>query len=286
MGIVRDRMLRDMRLRGLSENTQQSYVICARKFVEHHRTPPAEVGLEAICDFLDHLVTVKRVGPSTLGVYSAALKFLYRHTLERPDIAMSIPTPKVPQHRPVVLSGTEVSAIFDALTSPKYRALYAVMYGAGLRVREACALRVEDIDRKRRQLRVRSGKGGHDRYAILGPRLLGELERYWRAVKPRGPWLFPGRSGTRHANPRGVQRVLREAARACGINKHVTPHTLRHSFATHLLEAGTDIRVIQVMLGHASIESTARYARVSQRHLCGVHSPLDRLGTDAGVAFG
>jgi len=185
-----------------------------------------------------------------------------------------------------VLSGTEVDAIFDALRSPKYRALYALLYGAGLRVREACALKLEDIDRKRRQLRVTSGKGGHDRYAVLGPRLLGDLEMYWRAVRPQGPWLFPGRLATRHINPRGVQRALREAVRECGIRKHVTPYTLRHSFATHLLEAGTDIRAIQVMLGHACIESTSRYAQVSQRHVCSVQSPLDTLGTEAGVVFG
>ncbi len=244
------------------------------------------MGVEEVLDYLHHLAGVRELKPQTLSCYASALKFLYRTTLRRPDVAAAIPSPKVPPHRPVVLSGTEVEAIFGALRSPKYRALYMVMYGAGLRVSEACSLRVEDIDSRRGLLRVRSGKGGRARDAVLSDRLLSELRAYWRLVRPPPPFLFPGQPPTRAINPRGVQVALRKAALACGITKHVTPHTLRHSFATHLLEAGTDVRTIQVMLGHASIESTARYAHVSRRHLREVPSPLDLLGTDRGVAFG
>ncbi len=262
MGALRDRMEADLQLRGLSDSTCDVYLRCAYKFAEYFRRSPAEMGSEEVREFFGWLFRETGAKPSTVGCYAAALKFLYGVTLERPEVAVTIPRPKVPRQQPTVLSGTEVESVFEALTSRKYKALYMLMYGTGLRVHEACEVQVDDIDGKRGLLCVREGKGGHSRYAVLGQRLLEELRGYWAAVRPRRPWLFPGRNPTKAINPRGVQRALREAARSCGITKYVTPHTLRHSYATHLEESGVDIRTIQVLLGHACLNSTARYAQV------------------------
>jgi site-specific recombinase XerD len=286
MGALRDRMEADLRVRGRSDSTCEVYLGCAKRFAAHFMRPPEQMGAGEVCEFLKHLVEVEEVKPATLACYGAGLRFLYGVTLSRPDVAAAIPRVKVPRTLPTVLSGTDVEAVFAALGSPKYRALYMVMYGAGLRVREACALRIEDVDGKRGLLHVRAGKGGHDRYAQLSPRLLEALRAYWRVVRPGGPWLFPGRDPGRPVNPRGVQRALRKAAADCGIRVHVSPHVLRHSYATHLLELGVDVRTIQALLGHASVESTARYAQVTRRYLHRVPSPLEVLGTEAAGPLG
>ena len=285
MGELRERMAVDLRVRGLSDSTCDGYMRYARRFAAHFMRSPADMGAEEAKAFLLYLRDEAGLSPSTVRCYGAALKFLYSVTLGRPEVAATIPRTRSPRRRPVVLSGTEVEAIFAALHSPKYRALYMTMYGAGLRVSEACALRVGDIDSKRGLLYVHRGKGGGDRWALLGERLLSELRSYWRVARPAGPWMFPGRSGE-HINPRGVQRALREASRDAGIHKAVTPHTLRHSFATHLLESGTDVRTIQVLLGHCSVETTARYAHVRRDLIVSVRSPLDVLGTPEARALG
>jgi site-specific recombinase XerD len=278
MGQVRDRMAVDLRLRGLSPETQRRYLHCAERFVTHHRRSPTRLGEAEIRAFLDHLVREQRVSRSTLRVYVAAIQFLYRVTLDRPVAVRRILFPRPDGARlPEILSPAEVERLLDAVRRPKHRAMLMTMYGAGLRVSELCALLPTDIDSQRMVIRVRAGKGDHDRYVMLSPRLLATLRAYWRQRPPRGPYLFPSPRPDKPLSRMAVFRVVRVAARRAGLHKRVNPHMLRHCFATHLLEAGTDIRVIQVLLGHHSIRTTARYLLVSRTHVATVTSPLDAL---------
>ena len=278
MGQLRERMAVDLRLRGLSPVTQRMYLGCVERFVAHHRRSPKALGEAEIRAFLDHLVREKRLSRSTLRVHVAAIYFLYRVTLGHPVAVRRIPYPRRDGERlPEILSVAEVERLLAAVHRPKHRAMLMMLYGAGLRVTEVCALLPADIDSQRMLIRVRAGKGGKDRYVMLSPRLLATLREYWRLRPPRGPHLFtsprPGKPLSRMA----VFRVVRRAARRAGLPKRVNPHLLRHCFATHLLEAGTDIRVIQVLLGHRSIRTTARYVLVSREHVGKVTSPLDAL---------
>jgi site-specific recombinase XerD len=237
------------------------------------------MGIEEVRRFLLHLVEKRKIKPPTQQLYAAALKFLYAVTLGRPEVAVAIPLPKVRQNLPPILSGTEVEQLLEAIESIKYRTIVLTAYGAGLRIAEVCSLEVQDIDSKRLLIHVRKGKGGRDRYVMLSTRVLLALRTYWRATRPVGPQLFPGREPGTTISHAAVRAALREAAQRCKLSKRVTPHILRHSFATHLLELGTDLRVIQVLLGHGSIRSTARYTRVSQAHIGRTQSPADALGT-------
>jgi site-specific recombinase XerD len=212
----------------------------------------------------------------------AALKFLYGVTLDRPKVAERLLWPKVPHKKPDILSGTEVEKVLAAMTSLVPAMVAVTAYGAGLRISEACRLRVEDIDSKRGLIHVRLGKGGKDRYVMLADRLLEALRTYWVRARPADGWLFPGRKKGKHLSSGAVSLALKEAVKRAGLKKRVTVHTLRHSFATHLLEMGTDIRIIQVLLGHASIRTTARYTQVSRQQVGRVTSPLDVLGTEQG----
>jgi site-specific recombinase XerD len=221
-----------------------------------------------------------------LKMHVAGLKFLYGVTLDRPEVADKLPWPKVPHKKPDILSGTEVEKVLSALTSLVPAMVVLTAYGAGLRVSEASRLRVEDIDGKRGVIHVRLGKGKKDRYVMLAERLLRALRSYWGKVQPQGGWLFPGRKKGTHLHPTAVNWALKEAVKKAKLKKRVTSHTLRHSFGTHLLELGTDIRIIQLLLGHASIQTTARYAQVSVKHIASVKSPLDVLGTRKATALG
>lgn len=285
MGIFRDRMKADMDLRGFSPTTQRAYLCCARKFVAHHRIRPDHLGLDDILQFLLHLQHVRKTGPAGRKMYVASLRFLYSHTIHRPEIAVRIPWPKVPKPLPDILSGEEVYRILEAVHLPKHRALLMTMYGAGLRVSEACSLRVEDIDSQRGVLHVRYGKHNRDRYVMLSERLLATLRHYWRVYRPPVPYLFPGKKEGSHITPEPVRQALRKAKDRVGLKKPVTPHLLRHSFATHLLETGTDIRIIQSLLGHSSIETTMRYTRVTRTTAASTKSPLDLLGTPEGAVL-
>lgn len=286
MGVLKDRMEADLKLRNLRPSTQQNYLGIAERFAAHFMRSPAEMGEDEIREFLLHLREVKGRSASTQKVYLAALKFLYTVTLGRPEVVRSFCSPRVPEKLPQVLSGSEVEALLTAVQSVKYRVLLTTSYGAGLRVGETCSLLIEDIDSKRMLIRVRDGKGGRERYSMLGDRLLLVLRKYYRVVRPAGPCLFPGRVPDRPILPNTVRKVLRKVVQGCGITKPVTPHILRHSFATHLLESGTDIRTIQVLLGHRSIETTQRYTQVSTRHIGRTTSPLDLLGTPQGEPLG
>jgi site-specific recombinase XerD len=271
-------MATELRLRGMSPITQRMYLGCVERFAAYHHRSPAAVGEPEVRAFLDHLLRDRGMRPTTLRVYGAALRFLYDTTLERPEVMRRIPYPRgVPARLPDVLSQAEVAHLLAAAPSLKHRAMMMAAYGAGLRVSELCALTAEDIDSARMLVRVRDGKGAKDRYVMLSPRLLATLRAYWRQRPPRGPYLFPSPRPGQPLSRKAVWHMLRRAARRAGLRKRVTPHTLRHCFATHLLEAGTNIRVIQVLLGHRSLRTTARYALVSPAHVGTVRSPLDTM---------
>jgi len=286
MGKLKERMEACLRLRNFRPSTQAVYLRCARELAKHYMRPPETLSEEEVRSFVLYLQDERQMKPSTLRVYIAALKFLYTQTLSRPEVVIHLRGPKVPRKVPVVLSGSEVEAIFDAVKSVEYRAVLMTTYGAGLRIGEACRLRVQDIDSKRMLIHIREGKGGDSRYAMLSPRLLSVLRAYYLEMRPAGSYLFPGRRSDQPICQKTVRDVLIRAAERCGMDKRVTPHVLRHSFATHLLESGTDIRTIQVLLGHKSIESTQLYAQVSTRHISRTRSPLDLLNTKEGEALG
>jgi site-specific recombinase XerD len=278
-------MEEDLKLKNYARGTRQQYVACARRFAAYHMRPPAEMGEREVRDFLLSL-SLDGGSVEKLKMHLAALKFLYGTTLQRPEVVVALPWPKVPHRLPEILSGTEVDALLGAVEPLLRRAVIMTAYGTGLRIREACSLGIGDIDSKRRLIHVREGKRGRDRYVPLPDRLLAFLRLYFRQVRPTGPYLFPGRKPSRPITPRAVRTALARGIRKAGISKRVTMHTLRHSFATHLLEGGTDIRVIQALLGHASIRTTMRYTRVTQKHVGRVVSPLDVLGTDKARVLG
>ena len=286
MGSLKERMEACLRLRNLRPSTQACYLRCARELAKYYMRPPEDLTEEEVRSFVLHVQDVRKAKPSTVKVYIAGLKFLYTQTLNRPELVINLRGPKVPRKVPVVLSGSEVEAIFGAVKSLKYRAVLMTTYGAGLRISEACRLRVQDIDSKRMLIHIRDGKGGASRYAMLSPRLLTVLRSYYREIRPAGPYLFPGGRSDRPICRETISGVLNRAAERCGMDKRVTPHVLRHSFATHLLESGTSIRTIQVLLGHKSIETTQLYAQVSTRHISRTRSPLDLLNTEEGEVLG
>lgn len=285
MGELYNKMARDLSLKNLAATTQKEYLRCCCHFVRYHMTSPREMGETAIKQYLEHL-QLKGAGPETLKMNVAALKFLYGVTLDRPKVAERLPWPKVPHRKPDILSGTEVEKVLAAVKSLVPTMALTTAYGAGLRNSEVCRLRVEDVDSKRGLIHVRQGKGRKDRYVMLSERLLAMLREYWKRARPGDGWLFPGRGKGTHLHPTAVRWALKNAVRRVKLNKRVTAHTLRHSFATHLHEMGNDVRFIQVVLGHASIRTTARYTQVSDKHIAAVKSPLDVLGTKQAASLG
>jgi site-specific recombinase XerD len=279
-------MKQDLELRGCRVNTVLTYLRCARKFAAHFKRSPAEMGTAEIRQFLVHLVETRKVTPSTYNVYAAALTFLYHVTLDRAADVPSLPRMKVPMRTPIVLSGTEVVRLLAAVTSRRYRAALMLAYGAGLRVSEVCKLNRSDIDPKRMVISIRDAKRGRERHVMLSPRLLEAVRLYLRIDKPQGPYLFPSRVTAMPISRDAVSKTLARAVARAGIGKRITPHSLRHAFATHLLESGTDLRTVQVLLGHASIRSTTRYLHVSMARLQSLRSPLDILGSREGNALG
>jgi integrase/recombinase XerD len=274
---LRQRMIDDMQLRNLAVRTQKQYIAHVAAFAKYFGTSPENLDIEAVRQYQLYLLNERKISPDAVGQYTSAVKFLYLVTLEMPWTNEYFPRARCARKLPVVLSHEEVLAFFDNVPSLKYRAALMVCYGAGLRISEAVALKVSDIDSQRGLLRVEQGKGHKDRYAMLSPRLLEVLRRYYRATRP-ADYLFPSWRQDRHLSSTSLQMACREAALRAHIAKRVTVHTLRHSFATHLLENGTDIRVIQVLLGHTRIDTTARYAAVSPQLVAATVSPLDKLG--------
>jgi integrase/recombinase XerD len=279
------RMERDLKLKNLSAGTRREYLRCCCGFVRYHMKSPRELGEGAIKEYLEHLL-LRGAGPETVKMNVAGLKFLYGVTLDRPKVAERLLWPKVPHKKADILAGSEVLKLLGAMKSLVAGMVLATAYGAGLRVSEGCRLRVEDIDGKRGLIHVRLGKGGKDRYVMLSPRLLMALRRYWVEVRPTGGWLFPGRKPGTHLTASAVEQAVRKAVKEAKLKKRITAHSMRHAFATHLLETGNDIRLIQALLGHASIRTTARYAQVSRKLVARAKSPLDLLGTKEGAVLG
>ena len=281
---LRQRMIQDMQLRNLHPHTQANYVHHVRGFAGYFGKSPEVLDLEAIRQYQLYLLNERKLSPETINQCISALKFLYLTTLEMPWTNEYFPRLRRAHRLPVVLSCEEVLAFFDHVPGLKYRAALMTCYGAGLRISEAVSLRVGDVDSQRGLIRIPQGKGQKDRYAMLSPRLLEVLRRYYRAFHPEEQgradpalYLFPSWRKDHHLSTAAVQLACREAAARAGIGKRVTAHTLRHSFATHLLENGTNLRAIQALLGHTLIETTARYTAVSPQVVAATVSPLDKL---------
>jgi len=286
MGAVQVKMVEDMTLRGLAENTQEIYLRAARAFVGFHMKPAAELGTEEVRHFVLFLLNVAGRSPSTVNVVIAALRFLYGTTLGCPEVMQSIRAVRKDHPEPDVLSGSEVVALLAHAPSEMHHAIFMLLYGAGLRISEALKLTVADIDSKRMVLHLRDTKTNFDRIVPLSPTALGALRTYWKSERPTGPYLFPGRAENALLTRNAVLLAIKKAAQAAGITKNVHPHSLRHAFATHLLELGANLRTVQLLLGHRSIQSTTRYTHLSEVRLQALRSPLEVLGTDEGRTLG
>lgn len=274
MTALRQRMIEDMQIRNLSPSTIDSYVGQVARFARHFRRSPTELGREEVRTYQLHLVH-RRLSFSTINQATCALRFLYHRTLAKNWAVEDIPLAKKPRRLPTVLTQGELESLLRAIAEPRHRVLAMTMYAAGLRISEAVSLKPAHIDSKQMVIRVVQGKGRKDRLVPLSPVLLGQLRQHFRCVHPKN-WLFPGRVKERHISQRTAGRIVARARHAVG-DKRVSPHSLRHSFATHLLEAGTDLRTLQVLLGHASLKTTAIYLHVSRKLISEVKSPLDSL---------
>ena len=272
---LRQRMIDDMTARRFKEKVQKDYVRHVRTFAAFLGRSPDQATSEDLRRYQLHMAQ-QQVSPWTINCAIAALRFFFTVTLERPDLIRPLRLVTAPRRTPVVLSPQEVARLLEAAPGLKYKAALSVAYGAGLRVSEVANLKVSDIDRERMTLRVEQGKGQRDRTVMLSPRLLELLREWWKAARPQ-VWLFPGQNPINPVTARQLNRAVTAAKDLAGITKRVSPHTLRHSFATHLLEQGADIRVIQVLLGHAKLETTALYTRVAVSTIRDVKSPLDGL---------
>lgn len=277
MSPLRRRMIEDMTIRKFAPKTQHDYVQRVKNFAAFLGRSPDTASFEDVRRYQLYLAA-RGIGVPTLNQNVATLRFLFRVTLKRYDIVEHTHFIHEPRKLPVVLSPEEVARLLDAAPGLKYKAALSVAYGAGLRAAEVVALKVCDIDSKRMVIRVERGKGRKDRYVMLSPHLLDLLRAWWRAARPQG-WLFPGRDLVQPMTTRQLNRACHAAADMAAINKRVSLHTLRHSFATHLLEQNIDVRVIQVLLGHAKLDTTALYTRVATKTISAVMSPLDHIAS-------
>ncbi len=275
---LRQRMTEDMRVRNLAPNTQTSYVQQVSLFARHFNKSPELLGPEEIRTYQLYLTDEKKLAPSSILIAVAALRFVYKVSLKKGwTVEDVIPAPKKPEKLPVVLSPEEVLQFLDCVGSIKHRAILTTCYAAGLRISEAIHLKPIDIDKQRMVIRVEQGKGQKDRYVMLSPKLLEILRNYWRAARPAGEWIFEGDIAAQPINRSSVELACQKARQRSGIRKPITPHSFRHAFAVHLLESGTDIRTIQLLLGHRSLATTARYLRIATSKVCSTSSPLDLL---------
>ena len=285
-GTLRERFIADMTVRGFTEKTRKDYLRTVAGFAAFLARSPNTATAEDIRRFQIQQ-SERGMNAPAMNSTVAALRFFFTTTLDRPDLSRKLIRLRYPRKLPVVLSSDEAARLIAAATCLKHRAALSVAYGAGLRVAEVASLKVGDIDSQRMLIVVERGKGGRYRHALLSPTLLALLRAWWhearqQGVKRPGGWLFPGQDPARPITTRPRSRVVEAAAEAAGLTKHVSPHTLRHSFATHLLEDGVDIRVIQVLLGHAKLDNTALYARVATKTVRTVTSPLDRIMAQIG----
>ncbi len=280
-GTLRERFIADMTVRGFTDKTRKDYLRTVAGFAAFLDRSPSTATAEDIRRFQIQQ-SERGMNAPAMNSTVAALRFFFNHTVDRPDLARKLIRLRYPRKLPVVLSSDEAARLIAATTCLKHRAALSVAYGAGLRVAEVASLKVGDIDSERMLIIVERGKGGRYRHALLSPSLLGLLRAWWQegrqqGVMRSGGWLFPGQDPARPITTRQLSRVVEAAAVAAGLTKSVSPHTLRHSFATHLLEDGVDIRVIQVLLGHAKLDNTALYARVATKTVRTVTSPLDKI---------
>jgi integrase/recombinase XerD len=269
-------MLRELQLRRFAPATQKAYLEAVVGLTKHFRMAPDQLTARQVQDYLLHLMLERRLQWNSVNTIASGLIFFYTQTLRRPDVAVAMPVRRTPRRLPEILSAAELEALFAAATDQQHRALLMTTYAGGLRVSEVVRLRPGDIDSQRMMIRIVQGKRARDRYTLLSPRLLEELRLYWRAYRPHA-WLFPGRHPDRPFNDDKARTVFNHAKAKAGIRKEGSIHVLRHCFATHLLEAGVDLRTIQVVMGHASITSTAWYLHVTRKTLDRAHSPLDLL---------
>jgi site-specific recombinase XerD len=255
---LRQRMTEDMEIRNLSHNTQLSYLQQVSSLAKYFQRSPETLGPEEIRAYQVHVTTERKLAPASLCIIASALRFLYKVTLKREWVDTEIPLPKKPFKLPVILSREEVAHFLDSIASLKHRTILMTAYAAGLRISEVTHLKITDIDSQRMMLRVAQGKGQKDRFVMLSPHLLEVLRAYWKLTRPK-KWLFPGDIPGRPISKDAVEQACQKAHRVSGIKKPITPHSLRHGFATHLLESGTDVRRIQLLMGHRSLATTARY---------------------------
>jgi site-specific recombinase XerD len=275
MGETRRKLEEELKLRGYSERTVAAYTLWGRSYVAFHRKPAEKMGAAEVRAFLLHL-SERKLSSSTVNQAGCALRFLYRQVLGRPCEVAKIPLQKRRRKLPVVLTEHEVAKLLAATENVKHQAILMAMYSAGLRLKEVLGLQVKDIESSAMHIRVRQAKGGKERYVMLSLRLLETLRHYFREYRPK-QWLFFGATKDEPMHPRTVQRAVDKAAKAAGIARRVTSHALRHSFATHLLEHGTNLRYIQELLGHGSVRTTTIYTHVTRRGLSKIVSPLDWL---------
>jgi len=274
---LRQRMIDEMTVRNYSPQTQRAYIAAVAAFALYFHASPDKLTLAHIKDYQLYLVRIKQIAWSTLKIVVSALRFLYRETLGVDWNIKYIVYPKRCKSLPEILSLEEVDHFLKTVSNIKHRAILVTAYAAGLRLSEVASLRINDIDSKRMVIRVQQGKGRKDRYVMLSSNLLSLLREYFKAVRPSGQWLFPGGKAGCHITGGTIEKVCVKARVASGLNKKVTVRMLRHTFATHLLEGGTDIRTIQILLGHRSLATTATYTHVSTSTVRATQSPLDRL---------
>lgn len=284
---LRQMMLEELQRRNYAQSTAEAYIQAVKEFSLFYHKPPNKLGFREINGYQLHLVRDLNLAPSTVQVRMAGVRFFFVRTLKRYYPPIEFRYSKSQRRLPVVLSQDEVKRMIDAATTLVHRTVLMTLYSTGMRRAELTRLRVGDIDKERMVIRIKQGKGGKDREVPLSPKLLETLQEYWQWKKPRG-YLFPGEakqgSSGEHLTSKAVYHACRGAARRAGIRKAVGPHTLRHSFATHLVEAGADLRTVQLLLGHASLEQTMIYLHLSQRHIRACPNPLDALPGDLTTA--
>jgi integrase/recombinase XerD len=276
MSTLREQMLADMQLKGLTPKTQKIYLREVCNYAKYFGKSPEELGEKELRQYLLYLLNERKLAKGTYRFYYQGLKFLYKHTLKREEVVEKIHCPRGKKKLPVVLDLAEVKALLTVMENLKHRAVLMITYSAGLRISETAHLKVSDIDSKRMMVRVQQGKGGKDRYTILSQIALDCLRQYWRYYRPK-EWLFEGQKEGTHICISSIRQIFLEAKERAGITKPVSPHTLRHSFATHLIEAGTSLHHVQLLLGHRSPTTTTVYLHVSRMNLAQVTSPLDSI---------
>jgi integrase/recombinase XerD len=276
MSTLREQMLADLQLKGLTPKTQKIYLREVSNYAKYFGKSPEQLGEKELREYLLYLLNERKLAKGTYRFYYQGLKFLYKHTLKREAVVEKIHCPKGKKKLPVVLDLAEVKMLLSVIENLKHRAILTITYSAGLRISETACLKVSDIDSKRMMVRVQQGKGGKDRYSILSQTALECLRQYWRAYRPK-EWLFEGQKEGAHICISSIRQIFLEAKKCAGITKPVSPHTLRHSFATHLIEAGTSLHHVQLLLGHRSPTTTTVYLHVSRMNLAQVTSPLDSI---------